>query len=46
MKKRRLLKIKTINETNRIKEKAIQTLGFLAVCYRKQSEHIIILKIF
>ena len=26
------LKIKTINETNRIKEKAIQTMGFLAVC--------------
>jgi hypothetical protein len=35
------MKIKTINETNRIKEKAIQTLGFLAVCYRKQSENII-----
>ncbi|CAM4762842.1 unnamed protein product [Rotaria magnacalcarata] len=35
------VKIKTINETNRIKEKAIQTLGFLAVCYRKQSEKII-----
>jgi hypothetical protein len=35
------MKIKTINETNRIKEKAIQTLGFLAVCYREQSENII-----
>ncbi len=35
------IKIRTINETNRIKEKAIQTLGFLAVCYRKQSENII-----
>lgn len=34
-------KIRTINETNRIKEKAIQTLGFLAVCYRNQSESII-----
>lgn len=34
-------KIRTINETNRIKEKAIQTLGFLAVCYRNQSEYII-----
>ncbi len=34
-------KIRTINETNRIKEKAIQTLGFLAVCYRQQSENII-----
>ncbi|CAF4831994.1 unnamed protein product, partial [Rotaria sp. Silwood2] len=34
-------KLKTINETNRIKEKAIQTLGFLAVCYRKQSQNII-----
>jgi len=35
------IKIKTINETNKIKEKAIETLGFLAVCYRKQSENII-----
>jgi hypothetical protein len=35
------MKIKTINETNRIKEKAIQTLGFLSVCYREQSEYII-----
>ena len=34
-------KIRTINETNRIKEKAIQTVGFLAVCYRQQSENII-----
>ncbi|CAF0847110.1 unnamed protein product [Adineta ricciae] len=34
-------KIRTINETNRLKEKAIQTLGFLAVCYREQSESII-----
>jgi hypothetical protein len=34
-------RIRTINETNRIKEKAIQTLGFLAVCYREQSEKII-----
>jgi hypothetical protein len=34
-------KIRTMNETNRIKEKAIQTLGFLAVCYREQSENII-----
>ncbi|UJR33845.1 hypothetical protein I4U23_021268 [Adineta vaga] len=34
-------KIRTINETNRLKEKAIQTLGFLAVCYRKRSENII-----
>ena len=34
-------KIRTINETNRIKEKAIQTLGFLAVCYREESENII-----
>ncbi|CAF0777859.1 unnamed protein product [Adineta steineri] len=35
------IKIKTINETNRIKEKAIQSLGFLAVCYREKSEYII-----
>ncbi|CAF0878137.1 unnamed protein product [Rotaria sordida] len=35
------IKIKTINETNRIKEKAIQTLGFLAVCYRELSQNII-----
>lgn len=33
-------KIRTINETNRIKEKAIQFLGFLAVCYRNKSEMI------
>lgn len=35
------LKIKSINETNKTKEKSIQTLGFLAVCYRNQSETII-----
>lgn len=35
------IKLKSINETNRIKEKAIQTLGFLAICYRKQNENII-----
>lgn len=34
-------KIRTMNETNRLKEKAIQTLGFLSVCYRNQSESII-----
>ena len=34
-------KIRTINETNRVKEKAIQTLGFLAVCYREESINII-----
>ena len=34
-------KLRTINETNRMKEKAIQTLGFLAVCYRNQSEKLI-----
>ena len=34
-------KIRTINETNRVKEKAIQTLGFLSVCYREESISII-----
>ena len=35
------VKIRTINETNRLKEKAIQTLGFLSICYRNKSQLII-----
>ena len=34
-------KLSRINETNRIKERIIQTLGYLSVCNRQQSQYII-----